>query len=289
MKNNDIYVPNTVDGKTEIFHIEYSDGGFKQKGRIMLDGRLNNQFSMDEYDGYLRVVTSIKDENGEYNANLYVISKNKMKLKTKLEAFAPAGENVKSVRFKNEKAYVCTAKQTVSAIGNQTYSDPVYYIDLSKLNKLTLKDTGEIDGMSFHLIELNDGYLLGVGTTGDDTIKLEIYKETENKVESVAVFAPESEPRGYTTAWKAYYIDRENMLFGLSYIKKNADYLQNNADIVSVLLKFDGKDLIKVAEKPFGGMNYGLIFSRFLVIDGVFHAFPRGEYAGGTKIGEELN
>lgn len=285
MNSNSIYVINESDEKSEIMRLCYEDGEFIQKGSITVDGKLENQYFADEYENTLRVVTTVTDKNNKFNASLFVIDSESMKLKASLEMFAPVGESVKSVRFKENCAYVCTAVQEKYII-----KDPVYYIDLSDVNNITSKNTGTIDGLSFHLVELRDGYLLGIGQDSNGNLKLEMYKENETEIECVTSKIYENSAWNFSQNCKAYYVDRENMTFGFSYydfdtVNSGNEALQNNH---SILLKFNGSVFETLCEKDdvFGNVNYGLDYSRFLVIEDVFYSFPCGVYTGTLEIGK---
>lgn len=147
-----------------------------------------------------------KSSGNNRSASLYCINVSKMKVIASVENFAPQGESVQSARFDGDTAYVCTAI---------VFTDPVFVFDLSDLSNITYKDTGNIEGYSHSLVELKDGYLLGIGQTGWTTIKLELYKEEGSELISVSkVELPMSTG---TEEYKAHYINREEMVFGFAY------------------------------------------------------------------------
>ena len=135
--------------KTEITRIAYGDG-FEVMGTVTVKGYLNDQYSMDEYDGMLRAVTTTSEmtrkvemsEDGSTivgwiatdfegsNASLYIIDKETMGLVNSVENFAPWREIVQSVRFDGVNAYVCTSVQL---------SDPVFFFDLSDIDTNSVK------------------------------------------------------------------------------------------------------------------------------------------------------
>ena len=117
-----------------------------------------------------------------------------------------AGEEATAVRFDGVYAYVCTAEVI-------TLTDPVYFFDLSDLSNITYTDTGTIDGFSTSLIQLEDGYLLGIGYNEERNLKIEIYEETESGVQSVCTY---EKACGFSEVYKSYFIDREKNLIGLA-------------------------------------------------------------------------
>lgn len=248
--------------KTEIAMVYYGGNGLEYKGSVTIDGTVKNQYSMDEYNGILRVATTnnestfIKHEtersdwwlftNRERAASLYCIDLSTMERVASVEKFI-TGETVESVRFDKDKAYVCTAVV-------MTFTDPVFAFDLSDLNNITYVDTGVIEGYSTSLVNFKDGYLLGIGYNEMGGLKVEIYRETENAVESVCAF----EKNGwFAEDYKAYYINRESGLVGLA------------VDDVYYLLQFDGYGLNVVLEKEMKGRSPALV--RATLIEDYFY------------------
>lgn len=245
--DNEIITKNV--NQTNIYTISYYSGRLENKGMVRVDGFLNDQYSLDEKDGVLRVVTEtwcrtgkryLKVDSEVYSysmveshrsADLYCIDLSTLEIVGKVIGFAPEGEQVASVRFDGDKAYVCTALVV-------SFSDPVFFFDLSDMSNITYTDTGVIEGFSTSLIELEGGYLLGIGYgTSRDTLKFEIYEEKNGMVVSVAVY----ELRGvsHSEDYKSYYINREENLFGLMTSTTYAsDY---------VLIHFNGGALVPVA------------------------------------------
>ena len=284
--NNAIYatnklnedISNTVSSKsksvTEISCISYGDNGFDIKGAVKVDGYIKDRYSLDEYDGILRVVTttqyyirkfySFEGNESFYlnalddtSASLYCVDLATWKVVESVEEFAPKGEIVRSVRFDKNNLYVCTAIQL---------TDPVFYFDLSDINNITYKETGNIEGFSTSLISLGNGYLLGIGR-GDSwsSIKVEVYKEGESKVESVCSY--EIENGRYSEDYKSYYINRDKGLFGFGYYDYNASYY-DTAKNNYVLLLFANNELIELVNTPIDSQAENM---RSVYIDGYIY------------------
>ena len=200
--------------RSEIVAVSWADGRLESRGTLDVEGEIKDQYSLDEREGHLRVVTTTSFSRGTdgvrvfaENASLFVYDLEAMTLRTSVEYFAPKGESAESVRFDGDKLYVCTAIM----IDPITYTDPVYFFDLSDYGKITYTDTGDIDGYSSSLIQLPSGDLLGIGEI-DGYNKLEVYREQNGKVVSVDMLVFDGLA---PTEYKAYYINRELGLFGM--------------------------------------------------------------------------
>ncbi|MBQ3017696.1 MAG: beta-propeller domain-containing protein [Clostridia bacterium] len=288
VSENNIYLTNEKTQKTaeekntvtEILRVEYKKGGFENKGSVVIDGYLKDRYSLSEYDGFLRAVTTDNgvryDENGDVlyqyssNANLYIVELESMQVYNSLIRFAPDGETVRSVRFKRAYAYVCTATQM---------TDPVFFIDMSDVNNLECKDTGTITGFSTTLIDFG-GDLLGIGVdSGARSFKLEVYRETETGVERVCSLIKNAT---YASEYKAYYINRELGLIGLAI----TDYYISDHPNRYVLYRYDGSSFIEVLNVETRGTKN---LHRGILIDDYFYILSNDvfmvEYVPAEKMG----
>jgi inhibitor of cysteine peptidase len=126
-------------------------------------GKLINQFAMDEYNGKLRVATTIGDYwkfKDKMTNNLYVLNDN-LNIIGKLTNLEK-GERIYAVRFMENKAYLITYKET----------DPLLVVDLE--NPVHPKLVGElkIPGYSTYLHPIGNDEIIALGM--DDTRKLKI-------------------------------------------------------------------------------------------------------------------
>jgi len=242
----------TTKSHTEISMLFYKESDFEPKGSVHVEGYIKDRYSLDEKNGILRAVTttdisqyretSYGDSVGSTNwhsttsANLYCIDLSEMKVAAEVIGFAPSGETVQSVRYKGDYAYVCTAV---------VFTDPVFFFDLSDIANITYKETEEIEGFSSSLVDFENGKLLGVGRTDWSTLKIEIYEEDEEEIKSLCKY--QLQDVGYSTDYKAYYIDRENQLLGLGV----RDY--STGDSYYILLHFDGNKLEELIKTQLKG------------------------------------
>lgn len=235
---------------SDVAVLGYENGVLENKGVFTVEGETKDQYSMDEYEGHLRIVTSTsesiyKSDNGDYdyftgrkeNVSLTVFNIESGEMIAEVKSFAPDGEEATSVRFDGNTAYVCTAEVV-------TFCDPVYFFDLSDYGNITYTDTGVIDGFSSTLIQLGDGFLLGIGEESWEKSKIEVYAEMDGQVVSVAKYVFEG---WYTTEYKSYFIDRESNTVGIPVSNVptiRTEYGDNVAWYVDgyLLFTFDGEN-----------------------------------------------
>lgn len=264
--------------RTEIARLSYANDTLTPMGTTTVSGYVKDQYSLDEYEGVLRVVTTTNisqfketitggnvsttipsgRETGT-SAALYCIDINTWETLAKVENFAPKGETVESVRFDGDKAYVCTAVVV-------TLTDPVFFFDLSDLDNITFKDTGVIDGYSSSLVNWGDGYLLGIGFNDRRELKIEVYEEGETGVNSVTAYEPGF--ASFSQEYKAYFIDRENQLIGLGVTDYTNDYGIEESPERYIVLHFDGFRLNEVLNVGIGAYPD---YCRATLIDGYMY------------------
>ena len=271
----------TRNSMTEISCLSYAGDSFEQKGSITVRGYVKDRWSMDEYEGILRVFTTtnattvlernegdgtvsadiLQTATGKSNASLYCIDLSSFEIVASVIDFAPPREEIQSVRFDKESAYVCTSIEM---------SDPVFFFDLSDLDNIRYKDTGTIDGFSTSLINLGNGYLLGIGKGGSwSSFKVEVYEETAAGVRSVCSY--ELDNADYSTEYKSYYVDRRNQLVGIGVVDRN----RNSEASRYILLHFDGYGLVELVNDPLDGKPANM---RGVCIDGYMYMFGRRDF-----------
>ncbi|WP_316569276.1 beta-propeller domain-containing protein [Neobacillus sp. YIM B06451] len=124
------------------------------QGSALVQGTVLNQFSMDEHDGYFRVVTTkgyAWDESRPSSNALYILDKN-LKPAGKLESLA-RGERIYSARFMGDRIYMVTFKET----------DPLFVIEASNPAKPKVLGELKIPGFSNYLHPYDENHLIGFG------------------------------------------------------------------------------------------------------------------------------
>ncbi len=136
------------------FSLDGTNIAFKATGEVQ--GRVINQYSLDQYEGDLRIATTCFNNNKNKNvSSLYVLDKN-LDTIGKLEDLAN-NEQIKSVRYMGKEAYIVTFRNT----------DPLFAIDLSDPKNPAVKGELKIPGYSAYLHPIGDNLLLGIGYDGD--------------------------------------------------------------------------------------------------------------------------
>ncbi|MBO5269715.1 MAG: beta-propeller domain-containing protein, partial [Clostridia bacterium] len=168
------------------------------------------------------------------------------------------GEEVKSVCFRDDTAYVCSAHGSFYLINS------VSVLDLSDPNRVTVKDNGSIKGYSTSLVALPNGDFLGIGFDGGNRfLKVEVYRQTEDGVASVAVY---QRPNiSYVSNSRTFLIDRENGYFGIPI------HDIGRHESAFVLLSYDGERLTEQLTVPYETGSSNCV--RGLLIDGYFYLF----------------
>jgi len=138
--------------KTTIHRIHIEDGEIEYNADGEVPGRVLNQFSMDEYQGYFRIATTAGNtwEAASQN-NLYILDGN-LEIIASLEGLAP-GEQIYSARFMGERCYLVTFRQI----------DPLFVIDLEDPYEPEVLGQLKITGYSNYLHPYDETHVLGIG------------------------------------------------------------------------------------------------------------------------------
>ncbi|HEU5056822.1 MAG TPA: beta-propeller domain-containing protein [Kofleriaceae bacterium] len=127
-------------------------------------GHLNNQFSMSEHRGHLRVATTDQawGWGGERTAtgnHLYVLATRGGRLRQvgAIEDLAK-GERIYAARMMGDKGYMVTFRQT----------DPLFTLDLSDPQRPRVAGELKINGFSSYIHPLDGDHLLTIGQDADD-------------------------------------------------------------------------------------------------------------------------
>jgi uncharacterized secreted protein with C-terminal beta-propeller domain len=131
------------------------DGEFLARGEV--PGTILNQFSMDEFKNYFRIVTTTVSD--KQTSNVYILD-DSLSLVGKLEGLSPK-ERLYSSLFIGNKLYLVTFKQI----------DPFFVIDLSDPLKPKILGELKIPGYSSYLHPYDENHIIGIGKEIDENIK----------------------------------------------------------------------------------------------------------------------
>ena len=249
VSENNIYVYDTIyDAKvskvtqTEIRKVSYKDGKLDGTGHAVIDGVINDSFSIDEYDGYLRVVTTIRENDDtsggvnpllridsasdasrevEDSTNALYILGQELKEVGKLENLAE-DEKVYSARFMGDTCYFVTYKQV----------DPLFSVDLSDPKNPKVLGELKIPGFSDYLHPYGDGLLLGIGMDVEEDgatvngVKLSMFDISDPKdvKEIHKTVLEECYSTDVSYNYRAAFVDVEKNLIGFPGYKEQQEY-----------------------------------------------------------------
>lgn len=136
----------------------YTDGnGTSPMAVTSFDGDILNQFSIDSYNGYIRVgVTENRWKNP--TNSLLVFDEETLEEVGRLENLGEPNESIQSMRFTGDKAYMVTFERT----------DPFYTLDLSDPYNPSVLGELKINGFSSYIHPIDDTTLLTIGMDADD-------------------------------------------------------------------------------------------------------------------------
>lgn len=149
-------VPQSFESKTDIYKLNLSQMELTASAEV--DGYLLNQYSVDERNDNLRIVTTTNAYSEgitEVSSNVFILDKNLNQV-GKLTGLAPS-ERVYSARFLSERVYLVTFRQV----------DPLFVIDLSNPSTPTVLGELKVTGYSDYLHNIGENKVLGFGREVD--------------------------------------------------------------------------------------------------------------------------
>ena len=164
--------------RTGIVKIGLENLDIKASGNV--PGHPLNQFSLDEYEGNLRIAITVGDTwswmitgaSGESANDVYVLDSS-LKIKGEVKDLG-LSERIYSARFIEDKGYLVTFRQT----------DPFYVLDLRNPENPQLKGELKIPGYSSYLHPISKDKILGIGEA-QNQVKISLFdvSSPENPVE----------------------------------------------------------------------------------------------------------
>ena len=277
--------------KTQIYKFDISDYDIKYLKNASVDGSALNQFSMDEFNSYLRIATTSGNWGDSLVNQVYVLDE---KLETVgLLKDVAKGEAIKSVRFTGNTAYVVTFVQT----------DPLFVIDLTDATAPKILGELKIPGYSAYLHPVGDGLVMGVGVDGTETgtnggMKVSLFDVSDptKPVEcgKFTMSGYESDERQVYVDSDAYYDhkalcwDAENKIMYIPYTKnvhiwaytEGKNYSKTTTGIIALKVNEEAKALNTTGEYIANDNDFDPLdtFARVTYIDNI--VFGLAQYDG---------
>ncbi|MBI2463650.1 beta-propeller domain-containing protein [Candidatus Peregrinibacteria bacterium] len=160
----DMFAPSVMEASTSIYQFKLVDGKIRFSGRGQVSGTVLNQFSMDENGDDFRIATTTREgwsmRGNTLKNHLFILDRNNLEtIRGKIENIAP-GEQIYSVRFVGNRAYMVTFKNT----------DPFFVIDVSDGAQPKILGKLKIPGFSDYLHPYDENHIIGFGKEAVDSL-----------------------------------------------------------------------------------------------------------------------
>ncbi len=213
---------------TSLFRLS-AENGLKLEAQGLVPGYIESQFSVDEYEGFVRVVTTrneesytvytdhemgfenyVWDDEDQRTNGLYILDEG-LNIVGSVEDLAQ-GETVYSARFDGGMAYFCTFEQV----------DPLFAVDVSDPQNPIVLSALKISGFSEYLHKWDENLLFGFGHEADEEtgwtegLKMVMFN-TSNKADVTAEAGHVLEDCWYSEALydhRAFFIEPERNIIG---------------------------------------------------------------------------
>ncbi|OPX62528.1 MULTISPECIES: beta-propeller domain-containing protein [unclassified Methanoregula] len=163
---------------TSVYSFTLDSGKIAYAAGGNVDGTLLSQYSLDEYDGNLRVATTINTGSWQMNDGSYskvtVLDRTMAAIGT-LSDIAP-GERIYAARFMGDRLYLVTFRQT----------DPFFVIGLAEPRNPVILGKLKLPGFSNYLHPYDGNHIIGIGkesTSGPLKIALFDVTDVNNPVQ----------------------------------------------------------------------------------------------------------
>lgn len=205
-------------GASKIVKFSYKNGKIVPVAAGAVKGETTDDFAYDEYNGYLRVVTT----SWSGGNNLYVLDE-QLNVEGSIEGLAP-GETIKSARFMGDIGYFVTFRET----------DPLFSVDLKDTKNPKILGELKITGFSEYLHFYGENRLLGIGEEVDPNsgirqgIKLSMFDTTDphNVVELHKIIVPGIQSTTALYNYKSVMINPEKNIIGFNGEDTSVEYGQ---------------------------------------------------------------
>ncbi len=230
-------------------------------GTGVVPGHVLNQFSMDEYYGYLRIATTsgrVPSPNVQSAVSILTEGPDGNLVRVgAVEKIAP-GEDIRAVRFDSDRGYVVTFKKT----------DPLFVLDLYHPASPKILGELKIPGFSTYMHRIDPDHLLSIGFDADDHgsfayfdgVILQLFdvsRPTEPKLihkEKIGTRGSSSEAATNHLAFN-YFGEKNLLAFPMTICEGGGDGRQGTELTFSGLLVYDVS--VQNGFKRLGGVDHG--------------------------------
>lgn len=159
--------------KTQIVSFDITDGIMTTTGNAIINGAVNDRYWLGNCGDTFCAAVHLRENFDETNF-LYTFDKN-MNILGVSKNFGD-GEQIKSVTYRDNTAYIVTFVQT----------DPLFAIDVTDPTAPTIVSELKMPGFSTHLREFSEGRMIGFGQTANEEdgvttgLKLSMYDTTNS-------------------------------------------------------------------------------------------------------------
>ncbi len=194
--------------RTIIHRISIANGEIQYEAQGSIPGFVQNQFSLSEFDGHLRISTTIEGwmvrsyiSSIESQNNVYVLDMD-LEIVGSLEDLA-SGEQIYATRFIGDKCYLVTFKQI----------DPFFVIDLSNPTNPEVLGELKIPGYSTYLHPYDETHIIGIGRD-DQKVKISLFdvSDLENPME-ISKYEIENDDEDWYWAQSSALYEHKAFLF----------------------------------------------------------------------------
>lgn len=281
VSTDNIYITESYYGladvtQTSVRKISYHGGHLEGVAQTKIDGTLNNSFSIDEYNGYLRLVTTVEpcdtgnavpifgeglfgsDSEDVKSNSLHVLDED-LEITGQITDLAKE-EQIYSARFMGDTGYFVTFKQV----------DPLFSVDLSDPADPRIIGELKIPGFSDYLHPYGGGRLLGIGMDVDEEgvttegVKVSMFDISDPAdVEEVAKYVLEDMYGTDVYDYRAVFVDVEKNLFGFTAYGDTTEYYMFSYDETEGFREVFSRELMS-----YGNVRGLYAGERFYLVDG---------------------
>jgi len=207
--------------QTGIVRVDVTDDGLAVAATGSVPGEPLDQFSLDQYDGTLRIATTIPAAGDADSVNdLYTLDTQSLQRRGAVTGMGET-ERVYSVRYVDDTAYVVTFRRV----------DPFHVVDLS--NPAAPEEVGELKlpGYSSYLHPVDENHVLGIGEEDGDvkTVLFDVSDPSDPTIADSTIL--DREYSAVAQTHHAFLMDRKHGVFVLP------------AGRESVVMNYTGGDL----------------------------------------------